>query len=138
MHTFNKATVVLMLTGLLLNPKHVNGADAIQHRLLVCEYPQRLVEISREGKAVWEHKTPSVTVMCDVLANGDILYAYGGEPTGAQRVNHEHKVVWNYVSSCPQVMAVSALANGNVFLGEQGPCRAVEVNGKGEVIYAVN
>jgi hypothetical protein len=75
--------------------------------------------------------------MCDVLANGDILYAYGGEPTGAQRVNRDHKVVWNYVSSCPQVMAVSALANGNVLLGEQGPCRAVEVNSKGEVVHEV-
>lgn len=113
------------------------NAGEIKHRLLVCEYPQRLVEISPDGKLAWEHSTPSVTVMCDVLPNGDFLYAYGGNPTGAQRINRDHKVIWNYVSACPQIMGIAALPNGNVLLGEQGPCRAVEVNGKGETVRAV-
>ncbi len=138
MHLFSKSFTALVFLALFIGSARAAGAEAIKHRLLICEYPQRLVEVSREGKAVWEHFPPSVTVMCDVLTNGDILYAYGGMPTGAQRINRGHKVVWNYVSSCPQVLAVSALANGNVLLGEQGPCRAVEVNSKGEVVHAVN
>ncbi|MEO6183158.1 MAG: hypothetical protein ABIP71_08710 [Verrucomicrobiota bacterium] len=137
MQLFSKSLTALVFLALCIGSDRASGAEAIKHRLLVCEYPQRLVEVSADGKAVWEHRTPSVTVMCDVLANGDILYAYGGEPTGAQRVNRDHKVVWNYISPCPQVMAVSALANGNVLLGEQGPCRAVEVNSKGEVVHSL-
>lgn len=111
--------------------------ETIKHRLLLCEYPQRLVEISAEGKVTWEHATPSVTVMCDVLPRGEILYAYGGNPTGVQRINRDHKVIWNYTSACPQVMGVSALTGGNILIGEQGPCRAVELNGKGEVVKSV-
>lgn len=135
LHLWNSYLLTLVLLGLGLDG--VAAAEAIKHRLLLCEYPQRLVEVSADGKLAWEHSTPSLTVMCSVLANGDILYAYGGNPTGAQRINRDHKVVWNYVSPCPQVMGVSALANGNVLVGEQGPCRAVEVNDKGEVVHTV-
>lgn len=35
-------------------------------------------------------------------------------------------------------MAVSALSNGVVLIGEQGPCRAVSVNSKGQIVHAVN
>ncbi len=128
----------LFLLALLFLSEVASGAESIQHRLLLCDYPQRIIEVSKDGKLVWEHQTPSAMVMCEALANGDILYAYGGSPTGAQRVNRDHKVVWNYVSSSQQVMAVAATTNGNVLLGEQGPCRALEVNGKGEIVHAVN
>ncbi|MDB6123596.1 MAG: hypothetical protein JWQ71_2589 [Pedosphaera sp.] len=136
---FNKYLIALaVLASLFVSVAGVGGAEAIKHRILLCDYPQRIIEISADGKLTWEHQTPSVTVMCDVLTNGDILYAYGGTPTGAQRITRDHKVAWNYVSSSPQVMAISALTNGYVLLGEQGPCRAVEVNSKGEVVHTVN
>src|SRR5690242_14192651 len=82
----NKSLTLLSALALLfVNTEGTRGAEAIKHRILLCDYPQRIIEVSAEGKLTWEHQTPSVTVMCDVFTNGDILYAYGGAPTGAQR-----------------------------------------------------
>ena len=115
------------------------GAEAspIKHRIMFAEYgngPNRLVEVSADGKLVWEHKFPSIAVIFTVLPNGNILYAYGGKPTGVQEINRNHEVVWNYESKCPQILGSSRLPNGNTLLAEQGPCQAVEVNPKGEVV----
>lgn len=93
-----------------------------------------MLELDAEGKVVWEHKPPSIAVMFQVLTNGHILYAYGGKPTGAREVTREGAEVWNYVSQCPQVLGCERLPNGNTLLAEQGPCRAVEVNPKGQVV----
>jgi len=92
------------------------------------------VEISREGKLVWEHKFPSISVIFQVLSNGHILYAYGGKPTGVQEIDRDHRIVWNYESKCPQVLGCERLKNGNTLVAEQGPCQAVEVNPKGEIV----
>lgn len=113
------------------------GAEAITHRLMFFEYgkgPNRLLELAADGKIVWEHKPPSIAVLFEVLPNGNVLYAYGGKPTGVREVTREGKEVWNYVSSSPQVLGCQRLTNGNTLVGEQGPCQAVEVNQKGEVI----
>jgi hypothetical protein len=53
-----------------------------------------------------------------------------------QEVDRNHNVVWDYKAKCEQVLCFERLPNGNVLLGEQGPCRAVEVNRKGEVVRA--
>lgn len=107
------------------------------HRLMFFEYgkgPNRLVELDAEGKVVWEHKPPSIAVIFEVLPNGNVLYAYGGKPTGVREITRKGEEVWNYVSACPQVLGSRRLANGNTLVAEQGPCRAVEVNPKGEVV----
>jgi hypothetical protein len=109
----------------------------IHHRLMLFEYgkgPNRLVELDEHGKIIWEHQPPSIAVIFEVLRNGNILYAYGGNPTGVREITREGKEVWNYVSKCPQVLGCCRLANGNTLLAEQGPCRAVEVNPKGELV----
>ena len=98
--------------------------------------PNRLLELDAAGKVVWEHKPPSLAVIFEVLPNGNVLYAYGGKPTGVREVTRAGVEVWNYVSSCPQVLGCSRLPNGNTLVAEQGPCRAVEVNSKGEVVRA--
>jgi hypothetical protein len=108
-----------------------------QHRLLFFEYgkgPNRLLELDADGKIVWEHKPPSIAVIFHVLPNGNVLYAYGGKPTGVREVTRKGDEVWNYVSKCPQVLGCERLANGNTLVAEQGPCQAVEVNPKGEVV----
>lgn len=108
-----------------------------QHRLLFFEYgkgPNRLLELDADGKIVWEHKPPSIAVIFQVLPNGNVLYAYGGKPTGVREVTRKGEEVWNYVSKCPQVLGCERLANGNTLVAEQGPCQAVEVNPKGEVV----
>lgn len=114
------------------------GADSrIHHRLLFFEYgkgPNRMLELDAQGKVVWEHIPPSIAVIFQVLPNGNVLYAYGGKPTGVREVTRKGEEVWNYVSACPQVLGCERLANGNTLVAEQGPCRAVEVNPKGEVV----
>src|SRR5580765_6382346 len=123
---------------LLLVVGSATTAEPIKHRLMFAEYgkgPNRLVEVDADGKVVCEHKFPSIAVIFQVLPDGHLLYAYGGKPTGVQEIDHDGKVVWDHQSQCPQVLGCERLANGNTLYGEQGPCRAVEVNPKGEVAH---
>ena len=107
------------------------------HHLLYLQYApgNKLIEMTAEGEVVWEHTVPSLVVMFERLKNGNIVYAYGGKPTGVQEISPDHKVLWNYEAKCEQVLGFSRLPNGNILLGEQGPCQAVEVNRKGEEVH---
>ena len=84
---------------------------------------------------VWEYKFPSIAVIFQVLPDGHVLYAHGGNPTGVDEIDRDKKIVWTYVSKCPQVLGCQRLDNGNTLVAEQGPCQAVEVNPKGEVVH---
>src|SRR6266446_8689955 len=113
------------------------AADAVKHRIMFAEYGKgenRLVELDAGGKLVWQHKFPSIAVIFQPLPNGHVVYAYGGNPTGVAEIDRDQKVVWNYVSKCPQVLGCQRLANGNTLVAEQGPCQAVEVSPKHEVV----
>jgi outer membrane protein assembly factor BamB len=118
------------------------AADAgIKHRLMFFEYgncPNRFVELDADGRIVREFKPRSIAVMFQILPNGNIVYGYGGHPTGVVEVNPRGEAVWNYVSHCPQVLGCERLANGNTLVAEQGPCRVVEVNPQGAVVHATN
>ena len=108
-----------------------------KHRLLLAEYgssANRLVELDADGKMVWEHQPPSTMVIFEPLPNGNILYGYGGKPTGVREITGRGVEVFNYVSKSTQVFGCSRLANGNTLVAEQGPAQAVEVNPKGEVV----
>ncbi len=115
-----------------------SGQSPVKHRILLAQYQgtngNRLIEVSPEGKLVWEHKPPSLVVGFQVLKNGNIVYGYGGNPTGAQEIDRQHNVVWNYVSKSPQVLSCERLPNGNTLIGEQGPSQAVEVTPDGKVV----
>lgn len=133
----HRSLLALVLTLLSLLPTVAADSPAPQHRLLFFEYgkgPNRLLELDASGKVVWEHKPPSIAVIFEVLPNGNVLYAYGGKPTGVREVTRKGEEVWNYVSKCPQVLGCRRLANGNTLVAEQGPCQAVEVSAKGEVV----
>jgi outer membrane protein assembly factor BamB len=118
------------------------AADArIKHRLMFFEYgncPNRFVELAVDGRIVREFKPRSIAVMFQILPNGNIVYGYGGHPTGVVEVNPRGEAVWNYVSKCPQVLGCERLANGNTLVAEQGPCRVVEVSPQGAVVHATN
>lgn len=134
----SSAARALCLALLLSTPRLIAADLPRAHRLLLFEYgkgPNRLLELDAAGKVVSEHRPPSLAVILEVLPNGNVLYAYGGKPTGAREVTREGKEVWNYLSACPQVLGCSRLPNGNTLLGEQGPCRAVEVNPQGQVVH---
>jgi hypothetical protein len=108
---------------------------------MVVEYGagrNRILEISEDGKPVWEHRPPSLCVQCQPLANGHVVYAYGGAPTGVQEVDREQRVVWNYVGRCEQIMTCERLPGGNTLAAEQGPCRVVEVDPRGKIASTIN
>jgi hypothetical protein len=69
--------------------------------------------------------------------DGNVFFADGGSPTGVQEVDPDHKVVFAYQSKCEQILTCDRLPNGNLLLAEQGPCRAVEINLKGEIVFAM-
>jgi outer membrane protein assembly factor BamB len=129
--------------GLLLGtaaclPGSIHAAEPDRrHWLLFAEYgqgPNRLVEVDEAGAMVWEHRLPSVSVIFQVLPNGNILYAYGGKPTGVQEINRNYEVVWNFESKSPQVLGCRRLRTGNTLVAEQGPCRVLEVTPAGQVV----
>ncbi|MCY2964533.1 MAG: hypothetical protein NT069_13015, partial [Planctomycetota bacterium] len=130
-------TLSLLLVAGFATTGHADPAET-GRKLMFFEYgkgPNRLLELDAAGKIVWEHKPPSIAVIFQVLPNGNVLYAYGGKPTGVCEVTREGEEVWNYVSKCPQVLGCERLANGNTLVAEQGPCQAVEVSPKGEVVH---
>ena len=113
------------------------AAPPIKHALLLAEYgkgPNRLLKLGADGSLVKELRPPSIMVIFQPLPNGNVLWAYGGKPTGVQEIDPNGKVVWDYVSTCPQVLGCRRLKNGNTLVAEQGPCRVLEVNPKGEVV----
>jgi len=123
------ATAALLCTGF--------AAEPIGRHLIVAEYgtgPNRLLELAADGKILWEHQPPSIAVIFEVLPNGNVLYAYGGQPTGAREVTRKGEEVAKFVSKSPQVLGSRRLANGNTLLAEQGPPRAVEMNKAGEIV----
>jgi hypothetical protein len=133
--------IALWIVAISLSLPTSRAADQpVRHRILLAEYgkgPNRLIEVSADGRLVWEHRFPSTAVIFQVLKGGHVLYGYGGKPTGVQEVTGDHRVVWDYVSKSQQVFGCERLANGNTLVAEQGPCRAVEVNPKGEVVRTV-
>lgn len=133
-------TISAVVAFTLLNvANHSTAAEPdAGRRLMIMEYGKggsRLLELDAAQHIVMEHKPPSLTVIIQVLPNGNLLYAFGGKPTGVCEINRKGEEVWKYVSSCEQVLGCERLANGNTLLAEQGPCRAVEVNRDGKIVH---
>ncbi len=135
------ARILFLSCGLaLFASATVSAAEPVTHRIMVCEYSStghQLVEIGPDGKPTWEHKFPSIAVCFRMAGDGNVLFADGGKSAGVQEVDRDHKVVFDYRAKCEQVMTCERLPNGNVLLGEQGPCQAAEINPKGEVVSTV-
>lgn len=132
------SSVLALLSLCSLTRAQTPGTPVLkQHHFMFMQYSpgNRIIELSAEGKVLWDHPVPGLAVMFQELKNGDVVYAYGGSPTGVQEVDRQHKVIWNYNAKCEQVLGFSRLPNGNILVGEQGPCQAVEVNRKGEEVH---
>lgn len=135
---FLAAVVLLLPAAVRSSAESPSAPSKPRHKLLFFEYgkgPNRMLELDEAGKVVWEHKPPSIAVIFEVLPNGNVLYAYGGNPTGVREVTRQGREVWNYVSQCPQVLGCRRLPNGHTLVAEQGPCRAVEVDRDGKVVH---
>ena len=109
----------------------------VKHHVMAIEYPGKLVEISADGQKLWEHQTPSLTVMFNVLANGHVFYPHGGDKRGAEEVDRDHKVVWSYDSPAGELLGGERLANGNSLLGEGGPPKALELDPAKAVVRSI-
>lgn len=131
--------ILCLLVNTLPLLSQADAADVpIKHRLLLAEYgkgPNRLIELDAEGKLVWEYAPPSTTVIFEVQPSGNILFGYGGKPTGVREITSRGVEVFDYVSKSAQVFGCSRLPSGNTLIAEQGPPQAVEVNPKGEVVH---
>ncbi|MFO0976371.1 MAG: hypothetical protein U0996_08225 [Planctomycetaceae bacterium] len=132
-----KRSLLLLIVALFTHASPAVAQEGAR-RLLFTEYgqgPNRFVELDAAGKMVWEFKPPSITVIFQVLQNGNILFGYGGQPTGVREITSRGETVFDYVSKSHQVFGCERLANGNTLVAEQGPCQAVEVNPKGEIVH---
>ena len=109
----------------------------IKHHVMAIEYPGRLVEISADGQLLWEHQTPSLTVMFDVLENGHVFYPHGGAQRGAEEIDRDHNVVWSYDSAAGELLGGERLPSGNTLLGEGGPALALELDPDKQVVRSI-
>jgi hypothetical protein len=110
----------------------------VKHHVMALEYPGRLVEISADGQKLWEHQTPSLTVMFNILPNGHVFYPHGGATRGAEEIDRDHKVVWSYDSPAGELLGGERLANGNSLLGEGGPAKALELDVAKAVVRSID
>ena len=80
--------VVCLIFALPISASAAEGNVA--HRLMFFEYgncPNRFVEFDADGRIVREFKPRSIAVMFQILPNGNLVYGYGGHPTGVVEVN---------------------------------------------------
>ena len=132
-----KIFTAVCVLGLLVSVASA-GDEPIQHSIMFSQYgncPNVLYEVDAKGQTTWNFTPPSVVVMFQVLPDGDLLMGYGGKPTGVMQINRKGETVWNYVSKSTQVFCCEREPDGNTLVSEQGPCQAVEVNPKGEVVH---
>ena len=134
----NRTLRLTAFTLLLAVAATAAAEEPVKHRILFAEYgkgPNRLVELDADGKLVWEYKFPSIAVIFQALPQGHVVFAHGGDPTGVDEIDRDKKTAWTYVEQVSAVLGCQRLADGNTLLAEQGPCRAVEVNPRGEVVH---
>lgn len=115
----------------------------IKHRIVLVEYNHGdsiLMEVSPEGKQEWKYPVGGLCVMFQPLANGHIVFAHHDPsgPTGAREIDPDRKTVWDYVAACPESLSCERIADGNTLVGEEGPCRVVNVDQKGAVVSTLN
>ena len=120
-----------------LRPDASVDAGPPRHRLMLIEYPGRIMEIASDGRLLWEHKTPSLAVMFGVLPNGHVFYPHGAPSPGAEEVDRSHAVVWSYKSTAGELLGGERLANGNTLLGEGGPAVALELSPAKQVVRSI-
>ena len=148
---------MLKILGILLLVASSVASPQDRRSIMVAQYQgpggNRIIEVSPEGKVVWEHKVPSLCVMFQMLPNEHVVSADGRlahlvytdglhllslfegyiPGAGAQPLNKEiagdmgtfHLLAWK------------GRTRDFLLLGEQGPCQAVEVSPAGDVVATV-
>ena len=115
-----------------------HAEDAVKHR----DHVRRVRQRPKTASSNWTPTAKSsgntsspASRSSSTSRQRQVVFAHGGNPTGVDEINRDKKTVWTYVSKCPQVLGCQRLDNGNTLVAEQGPCQAVEVNPKGEIVH---
>ena len=126
----------------------VIGAAALSGTLLAADAPlvtgtmpanllvggsERVMILSPQGAAVWEHKCGLVHDAW-MLPNGNVLYADGA----VAEVTPDKKIVFQYKSQVGQgggAFACQRLENGNTLVGENSTGRVLEVDPQGKIVF---
>lgn len=90
----------------------------------------KVAVVSAEGKIVWEQpaKHPQD---CWILPNGNYLFCHA---EGAKEMTPKGELAWEYKAGPKtEVHACQPLADGNVLIVENGPCRIIEVARDGTI-----
>ncbi len=136
---------IFILSIVSLKAQSVAAADEahIKHRLMLVEYNHGnsiIMEVSPEGKQEWQYPVGGLCVMFQPLAGGHIVFAHHDPsgPTGAREIDGDRKTVWDYVAACPESLSCERQPSGDTLVGEEGPCRVVDVDSKGAVVSTLN
>jgi len=111
----------------------VAGAAAVRHPFLCTDNGQgKVFAVSAEGKIEWEYPAAQCQD-CWRLPNGNYLFTH---KRGVVEVTADaaKKVVWEYRSpDGTEIHNCQSLADGGVFLCENGTCRLLELDREGKV-----
>jgi len=107
------------------------GEPKVSHPFGCVDYAlNKVFLVSGEGKIEWEYPA-QVPMDVWALPNGNILFSHA---RGAKEVTKDKKVAWEYKAEGQvEVFSCQPLPNGNVLVGEGGPCRMVEVDREGKI-----
>ena len=123
--------VACVCLGLLAWAFAADEKNVVSHPFVCTDMGKgKVFVVSREGKIEWEYPAPGCT---DVwrLANGNILFTH---THGVKEVTPDKKIVWEYkAESGNEVFSCQPLEDGNVLVGEAGPCRLIEVDRQGQI-----
>lgn len=105
--------------------------QAMSHPFLCTDsYSGKVAEVSADGVIQWEYSCAHPQD-CWALANGNFLFCHKG---GAIEITRDKKIVWEFkAGENTEIHACQPLANGNVLVVENGPCRLVEIDRAGKI-----
>ncbi len=102
--------------------------------ILITLYPKnRMMEVNRDGKIVWEKAGFGFPYSARLLPNGNILVA-GPSKNVVSEYSRNGKIAWKK-TGLRQPYDALKLPSGNVLIAESGLMRIVEVNIAGKVVW---
>lgn len=90
-----------------------------------------VLEVNRQGKVVWQYRSPTLLGQARPLPNGNILISTFYDRT-AMEVNWDYKVVWSYRGETLHCLSdAQRLENGNTLIADfGGPIQEITPQGK--------
>ena len=123
---------ILWLTAATFSPAR---EPASPPAMLVASYSKNAAFlVNAEGRIVWEYKMPGNCQDAWLLPSGNILLCGGNQ---VREVTPGKKVVWEYTGPKDiktQIHNCQPLPGGRTLIGENGACRLLELDRKGQIV----